>query len=183
MFCKLYGGGIKKVAYLTGTDYDEALKFVNEFDHRVPGVSKYMQRMSNVAIRDRKIVNPFGRIYFMEPNFAYKAVNYMVQGTSADILKEAMLRIDTLFRTKWEGCHILLTLHDELVLEIPKRLHSVSLQRDVITAMNQDYKKIGCPIPLPVEMKIAKERWSKTTDIKSRIEEWKEAYVNKRRNT
>lgn len=178
MFCKLYGGGVKKVAYLTDATEAEARQFVQDFDSRLPGVNLFMNRMVNRVRREGKILNPFGRTYYIDANFSYKAVNYLVQGTSADILKNAMIRIDKLFRKRWKGCHILLTLHDELVLEVPLEYHSKQLMREIIYEMQRDSALVSVPVPLPVGMKIAKHRWSDTKEIESLTDEWKTRYLN-----
>lgn len=177
MFCKLYGGGVKKVAYLTDSTEQEASEFVYNFDLRLPGIQRFMERMIFQAERKGYIKNPLGRTYFLDSRFSYKAVNYLVQGTSADVLKNAMIRIDNLFERKWKGCALLLTLHDELVIEVPYKYHSKKLMREIIHEMQKDSSKIGIPVPLPVGMKIAKERWSSTTEIDSLIFEWKEKYL------
>ena len=180
MFCKLYGGGVNKVAYLTDSTPEDAGIFVDEFDRQLPGISTYMKRMTNKAEREGKIVNPLGRTYYIDPDFCYRAVNYMVQGTSADILKNAMININKLFETKWHDCHILLTLHDELVMEIPLKYHSKKLMREIIVEMQRDSAEVGIPVPLPVGMKIAKRRWSDTIEIESLIQEWKDKYICKK---
>ena len=178
MFCKLYGGGAKKVAYLLKDASEisgketikdsvaEAEKFISDYDTQLPGVQIFMKRMINQANREGKIINPFGRVYYIDTDFAYKAVNYMIQGTCADMLKQAMLNVDELFETKWKGCYQLLTLHDELVHEIPLKLHSKHLMKDIIKAMQGNFHEIlNIPKPLPVTMKIATKRWSSTKDI------------------
>lgn len=177
MFCKLYGGGVKKVAYLTDSTESEAATFVHEFESELPGIQTFMRRMINRAERDGKIVNPLGRTYIIDPSFSYKAVNYLVQGTSADILKNAMINIYELFERRWKGCNILLTLHDELVLEIPLKYHSKKLMREIIFEMQKDSAAVDVPVPLPVGMKIAKSRWQYTEEIESLTQEWKEKYL------
>lgn len=179
VFCKFYGGGVDKIAYLLNTSREEASKFVFELDTRFPAISKFIRRMSNRALEAGKIVNPFGRTYFIPNERTYKAVNYLVQGTCADILKESMIRIDKLFRTKWKGNHMLLTLHDELVLEIRKEHHCYKIMREIIEAMQADSRKVGMPIPLPVGMKIAKNNWAKSIKIEKLSEEWKTKYITK----
>jgi len=180
MFCKLYGGGVNKVAYLTDSSPADAAVFVDQFNKQLPGIQTFMKRMINRAEREGKIINPLGRTYYIEPNFSYKAVNYLVQGTSADILKNAMIRINDLFEKRWKGCHILLTLHDELVMEIPLKYHGQKLMKEIITEMQRDSKLVGIPVPLPVGMKIAKKYWSETEEIESLTDEWKEKYLCKK---
>ncbi len=165
MFCKLYGGGVKKVAYLTDSTVAEATIFVAEFETELPGVQRFMTAMINRVRKHGKIVNAFGRNYFLSPNKAYKAVNYLIQGTCADLMKEAMLEVDDLFVNKWSGCHLLLTLHDELVCEVPLEYHSKELMKDIFTAMQKPGNVLKLPIPLPVSMKIASKRWNQTKSI------------------
>lgn len=183
MFCKLYGGGTKKVAYLTDSTVQEAQAFVDDFNSKLPGVDTFMTRMINRAERDGKIVNPFGRTYYIQQKFSYKAVNYLVQGTSADILKSAMIRIHEMFQTRWKGCHLLLTLHDELIIEVPLEYHSKMLMREIIAEMQADSALVNCPVPLPVGMKIAPKRWSETIEIDSLKKEWKDKYICKTTNS
>ena len=165
VFCKLYGGGVKKVASLLECSVDEAAKFVHQFDSRYPGAKLFMNRMVSRAEREGKIFNPYGRVYFIDPGFSYKAVNYLIQGTAADVLKNSLIRLDDLFQKRWKGVRLLLPLHDEIVIEVPRKYHSKQLMREIMTTMQQDSKLVGMPVPLPVAMKIATKRWSDTTDI------------------
>jgi DNA polymerase-1 len=182
MFCKLYGGGTKKVAYLTDTTVSEAQEFVDDFNEKLPGVNRFMNQMVNRAQREGRIENAFGRYYYIDKNFAYKAVNYLVQGSSADILKRAMIRIDRLFQERWQGCQLLLTLHDELVMEVPLKYHSKRLMREIITEMQTDSSLVKVPVPLPVGMKIAPKRWSETIEIDSLKAEWKDKFICKKKS-
>lgn len=165
MFCKLYGGGTKKVAYLTDSTEAEAQKFIAQYDSELPGVKVFMKKMVSIAQRDGKITSPMGRTYFIDPDFSYRAVNYLVQGTSADILKNAMINVHAMLKKNYPGTKLLLTLHDELIIEVPLEYHSKQLMREIIFEMQRDSSRIGVPIPLPVGMKIATERWSKTEEI------------------
>lgn len=167
MFCKLYGGGAAKVAGLLGVTVAEAEEFIKDYDGRLPGVKKYMSEMVALARRQGYVINPFGRRYPIDRNFAYKATNYMVQGTAAEIMKNALIRVYALSQTpKYKGkMFVELTIHDELVIEVHNSIHNNETMTDVCKAMQQDHKVIGCPRPFPVGMKIATERWSLTQEI------------------
>jgi DNA polymerase I-like protein with 3'-5' exonuclease and polymerase domains len=168
MFCKLYGGGTDKVAELLGCTVEEAAGFIKDYDERLPGVKKFMSEMISEARRKGYILNPFGRKYPIDRNFAYKATNYLVQGSSAELIKNAMVRIYNLSQQpKYKGkLHLLLTIHDELIIEAHKSIHSKQTMDAVVAAMQgTDNKVIGCPKPFPVGMKIAVERWSDTQEI------------------
>jgi len=177
MFCKLYGGGIKKVAYLLESSYEEAEKYVFDFDSQLPGIRNFMKKMINKISREKELVNPLGRTYFLEERFSYRAVNYLVQGTAADILKNALVRIDRLFQRRWKGCSLLLPIHDEIVIEVPLKYHSKRLMREIVHEMQKDSREVGIPVPLPVGIKISKRRWAKTKELGFIMDEWKDEYL------
>lgn len=165
MFLKQYGGTAKAGAELMGCSRREAQKAIDNFDLRLPGVNKFINEMSMKINEVGYIENPFGRRYYLTPRFAYKAVNYLVQGTCADIMKRAMYRLSKCFKTKYLGPKILLTLHDELIIEVPKKLDCLNLYKLIITLMQEDSKKAGIPVNLPITMKRADDRWSNAVKI------------------
>jgi DNA polymerase I len=171
-FGKLFGAGIGQISKLMGVSYEDASIFVYEYDERVPAVSRFMNRISNQMAIEGKIVNPFGRYYFLPSDIAYKATNYIVQGTAADILKRAMIRIG-----KIKEVQMLLTLHDELVIEVPLEYHSKNLIQKIVSAMQMDSSVIKCPIPLPVGVKISKKYWSQCEELNWVKDEWKAKYI------
>lgn len=165
MFAKLYGGGAGKMAALLKTDIENAKAFIARYEAALPGVKLFMERTINRATREGFLINPFGRKYEFEHDFAYKGVNYLIQGTSADIMKNACVNVDRMLQTRWnDEPRLLLTIHDELVIEVPKHLHSLQLMKDIVRAMQRDSARLGLPVPLPVEMKIVKpgQRWNTT---------------------
>jgi len=166
MFCKIYGGGSQAVADLLGCTKEEAAGFIKEYDDMFPGVKTFMKRMVNRVEREGKIYNPFGRVYYIDPRFSYKATNYFIQGSAADIMKEAMIAVAGVLK-KWPGSELLLTLHDEQIPEIPLKFHSKKLMRQIVKAMQGNFHTyFNMPNPLPVSMKIATKYWSETKEIK-----------------
>jgi DNA polymerase-1 len=164
-WCKLYGGGPRAVAEQLGVSEAEAKQLIFEYDEEIPGINLYIKRTVNLSDRQGFVKNPYGRIYYIDKHFGYKAVNYMVQGTCADILKVSMIRVQKLLN-EFPGCQILLTLHDELVIEIPLKHHSKSLMKKIVLAMQRGHSKIlKIPVPLPVDISITKTRWSDVTDL------------------
>lgn len=166
MFCKLYGGGIKKVAFLLRSSYDEAAKFVHDYDTRFPGVERHSRRTIRRVQKEGFAVNPFGRRYQVDPGYEYRMVNYLIQGTAADVFKEAYIGLDELFQTKWVGAHIVMPYHDEFIIEVPRAMLCKQLMRDIVSVMQRPSERAGIPVPLPVGMKIAWDRWHITNEIK-----------------
>jgi DNA polymerase I-like protein with 3'-5' exonuclease and polymerase domains len=168
MFCKLYGGGVFKVAKLLKSDVDTAQEFVAGYEARLPGVKRFMTMLIDKAREEGVIYSPFGRRYTFEPNYAYRAVNYLIQGTAADVMKNGLINVFEMLHKKgyWKrGVRLLITVHDEVIIEVPKKFHSIELMKDVIFAMQMDSARLGLPVRLPVEMKIAHTRWSRPTKI------------------
>lgn len=169
MFCKLYGGGVPKVAKLLKSDLDTAQEFVAGYEAELPGVKKFMSDLIKTATEEGEVWSPFGRRYTFDANYAYRAVNYLIQGTAADVMKNGIINIHQMLkdlRHKWRGVRLLITVHDEVIIEVPKKMHCIELMTDIIRAMQMDSDRLGLPVKLPVEMKIAKTRWSRPTKIK-----------------
>jgi DNA polymerase-1 len=165
-FCKIYGGGPGKIAQMTGTSLEEAKQFISDYDERLPGVRKFMGESVGLAKHQGVVVNPFGRVYSIDPGYEYRATNYLVQGTAAEVMKNAMIGLDECYITKWrDQARILLQIHDELIIEVDKEIDCKELKQDTVRIMGDDAMKLGSPIPFPVGFKIATERWSQTTDV------------------
>lgn len=66
------------------------------------------------------IRNMYGRLYLMEGRDAYKGVNYVVQGSCADLLKKKIIKISRLLKDGNYKSMLILSIHDELVFELHK---------------------------------------------------------------
>ena len=166
MFTILYGGGIQAVADQLRCSYEDAAKFFGDYDSRFPGIKRFMRRMSHMAERQGYVENPFGRHYEVPPGLEYKMTNYEIQGTAADIIKGAKIYVDRMLTHRWPNTHLLMTIHDELVVEVPYEDHSKRLMREIIYEMQREsIGVLGLPIRLPVSMKIVTFRWSEAREI------------------
>jgi DNA polymerase-1 len=106
-----------------------AKTYIDNYFARYQGVRRYMDHIIKEASRNKKTSTLLGRIRFLpdisSPNrnvrqFAERtAINTPIQGTAADLLKLAMIRIDAAFSEKNLRSAMLLTVHDELVFEVP----------------------------------------------------------------
>lgn len=161
LFAKFYGGGIDKIAFLIRCMRSEASQFVQDFDQRLPGIPRYMKRLTNKVRREGILVNLFGREYPINPDLAYRAVNYMIQGTAAEVMKRAMIRIDKIHK----NLRLMGTLHDEVFLELPNRLHSKSLMIEIQSAAQEDSANCGLPVPFPIGFKMTKTNWSEAEEV------------------
>jgi len=169
MFLKQYGGTAKAGAALFQCTRDEAQDIIDEFDRRLPGVNQYVERVTRVVEKSGMVENAFGRRYYLDSRFAYKAVNYNIQGPCADMIKRAICRIGPLLRkTKpWEA-RMVLTIHDELILEVSSRSDK-KYRNQIIAAvkweMQRDSAKVGLPVPIPVGCKVTSTTWADAREI------------------
>jgi DNA polymerase-1 len=114
-FMLLYGGGVQKLADALKLSYAEANDLRNLYFSKLPNVTNFIRDVVRTAERRGYILNCFGRKYYFQRDFAYKAPNYLIQGGCADIIKTAMIKIDSQLP---KTSRLLVQVHDELVFEI-----------------------------------------------------------------
>lgn len=117
-FAKIFGGGYRAVMQFIGCSQQEAERFLRDYDTTFPGITPFIWALSNQARRDGYIRNPYGRKLDVPSEQAYKAVNYLVQSSAADLMKTAMITCDGFLKSTGLDAHLVLTIHDELVFEI-----------------------------------------------------------------
>jgi DNA polymerase I len=108
------------LAQRTGLSRSEAEKFIKNYFENYPGVRAYMERVVQEAEEKRYLETLLGRRrYFVELSSQTKreAINFPVQGTAADIMKLAMLRIYERIQSGEIRADMLLQIHDELIFE------------------------------------------------------------------
>jgi DNA polymerase I-like protein with 3'-5' exonuclease and polymerase domains len=146
--------------------FDEARDFRDAFYAQYKTLSEYGKTLAEIGEAVGIIVDPFGRNYPIDRAFSYKALNYMVQGSAAGVMKRALINLDNLFQKKWPGTNLLLAIHDEVCIEVPLKYHSKQIMRDIIEAMQGDFHKyFGMPKPFKVSMSWTSKRWSEKKEI------------------
>lgn len=169
LFSRMYGGGNKmtgKIAFLMRKGLAAGKAFIEQFDMAMPGIKTFIRSTIDEVEETGVMVNIFGREYRLDKKFAYKSVNYAVQGSAADILKRASVRIDDLLRTDYPRSHFMGNIHDEELLEIHLSDHSPRLMRAVLNCMQADSKHVpNLTVPLPVALKITNSCWSEARDV------------------
>jgi DNA polymerase-1 len=123
----IYGMGAQKFSRDIGVSVKVAKQFIEKFNQRYERIFTYMQDVEFEAERDGYVQTVLGRRrYFrglsqiggyQKAALLRSAVNAPIQGTSADIIKIAMLRVDELLQGY--QAKLLLQVHDELVFEVP----------------------------------------------------------------
>jgi len=114
-FMRNYGGGAKKAAEMLDIPMEVAEALVSGWSASFPQVAHYQDMVIQKVRNYGYATNMYGRRYYLSNwSFAYKVGNYLVQGSSADFLKWAMIKIQE-FLDK-HGCKtkMMANIHDEI---------------------------------------------------------------------
>jgi DNA polymerase I len=130
-FAILYGSSAWGIAGRLGVPKDEGKAIIDRYFERFPGIRAYIHGTLAFAREHGFTTTLFGRKTHFEPNIRSPnpsiragaeraAINAPIQGTSADLIKRAMARMDdALTEAGLDGVKMLLQVHDELVFEVP----------------------------------------------------------------
>lgn len=132
-FLTLYGGGAKTLAAQAGISEREAKRVLNQFFTGLAHLKKWIDRERARARQRGFAQTSFGRIRPLhmfyntgrDQDVAHAdrcAVNFLVQGASADIMKTAMVRVFNWIKSSnlIDEIKLLITMHDEIVFEMPE---------------------------------------------------------------
>jgi DNA polymerase-1 len=127
-FATIYGQGARSLSRGLGIPFAEAQRFIDEYFVRFSGVRAFLDRTVAEAREKGYVETIFGRRRYVpelrDPNFNVRAfgeriaANSPIQGSAADLIKVAMVRLAVALRTG-RRARILLQVHDELVVEAP----------------------------------------------------------------
>ncbi len=127
-FGLMYGMGPFGLARQLGIGRGEAQDYIARYFQRYPGVREFMDRVREQAHRDGYVETVFGRRLYLDfinaRNQAQRAgaeraaINAPMQGTAADIIKRAMIAVDTWLIGQDDRARMLMQVHDELVFEV-----------------------------------------------------------------
>lgn len=124
----LYGMGVRGFSQSAGVPYEEAENFIENYFVQFPHIAQYMQDTIASTKELGYAETLFGRkrylpdIHSTTPHIRAAAervaINHPIQGTQADIIKMAMVKIAKELNLQQEDCRMLLQIHDELLFEI-----------------------------------------------------------------
>jgi DNA polymerase-1 len=131
-FGLIYGMGAQKLGKDIGVDTKTAKAYIDVYFARYPGVREYMERTRAQASDQGYVETLFGRRLYLPDIHSNKpqeragaertAINAPMQGTAADIIKKAMVKVDNWLTESGLDAKVILQVHDELVLEVREDL-------------------------------------------------------------
>ena len=157
-FAVLYGQGPVALGKQLGISREEAEAFIENYFRVLPGVRAYIDQIV-AATHERGYVEtllgrkrPLPEINSSDSRAASyaerAAVNTPIQGTAADIIKVAMLRLEPRLRDLSPDSRILLQVHDELVLEVPA--DQVAAVADLVREVMESAFDLNVPLAVDV---------------------------------
>jgi len=158
-FGVIYGMSDYGLEQATGLSREEAAAFISAYFEKYPGVKQYLESTKEKARKDGYVQTILGRKRAIpEINHANRqlreaaermAINMPVQGTSADIIKVAMINLDGEMARRQLKSQMLLQVHDELIFEVPKA-EQTEMKKLVPELMSS---AIELSVPLKVDVK------------------------------
>jgi DNA polymerase-1 len=163
-FAILYGISSWGLAGRLGVSRDEGKAIIDRYFERFPGIRAYIHGTLAFAREHGFTRTLFGRKTHFEPNIRSPnpsirggaeraAINAPIQGTSADLIKRAMARMDgALEDAGLERVKMLLQVHDELVFEVPdgREEEAATVIRHVMAEAAEPALKLDVPLDVEV---------------------------------
>lgn len=157
----IYGMGPYRLARESGLTLAEAENYIKEYFERFPGIEAYLANTKRQAREKGYVETLLGRRrYFpifqarsranreMVARSEREAINHPIQGTAADIIKIAMIRLHSRLRDEGFQARMILQIHDELLLEAPDA--EVEAVREVV--LDTMCNAFALDVPLKVDI-------------------------------
>lgn len=153
-FATLYGQGAFALARQLGIPRDEAKEFIAAYFERFSGVRRFLDEQVASARELGYVETLLGRRRYIPElqssngnirQFGERiAQNTPIQGTAADLLKKAMIEVDRALEGSSWGARLLLTVHDELLFEVPEE--RVDEVRPVVVGLMEGAVELSVPV-------------------------------------
>jgi DNA polymerase-1 len=160
-FAVIYGAGVRSMRKMMRCSQADARKYLKRYHDAYPEVGRLQARVEWKLEDQGFIKSALGRRFRIDARDAYRGVNYLVQGTAAEILKNALIKLHK------DGIPIVALVHDEIICAVPAE-DAEEVKHAVIEALC-DFPQISEKVPLSADGDIV-DRWSqaKNPDFKPR---------------
>lgn len=163
----VYGIGAFSLAKDIGTTVGDAKRYIDDYLNHFSGVRAYMENITKSAQADGYAVTMFGRRRFIPEILSSNkvvqalgkriAMNTPIQGTAADIIKIAMIRVFNRLKRELPQAKLILQVHDELIVEAPE----YNAEKAVKILKEEMQSAVELSVPLIVDAKSGKS-WYET---------------------
>ncbi len=154
----IYGISAFGLANQLGISRGEAKDYIASYFKKFPGIRAYMDETIKQAKANGYVETIFGRKSFVPninaKNFAQRgyaerqAINAPIQGSAADVIRRAMIRMPGALAKANLSARMLLQVHDELVFEVPEK--QATKTAEIVTEIMQNAASPAVDIPIPL---------------------------------
>ncbi len=156
VYAKIFGSGVETFAGTIGVSYEEADAFIRMIDTTYPAILALQNEVGRVG-RQREqdegvgyIMTPYGQRHVLHHHEGvYKLLNYLIQGTASNVLKQKIVELDA----AGVADYLVLPVHDELDFDVPQ-----PAVPDVIRTIQQIMPSNDFAVPVTVEVDVV-NRW------------------------
>jgi DNA polymerase-1 len=164
----IYGISAFGLAVQLGIDKNEAGAYIRKYFERFPGIRDYMEESKEYCRKNGYVLTLFGRKChypdIKNSNASIRAfneraaINARLQGSAADIIRRAMIRIEPELEKAGLKAKMLLQVHDELIFEVPQR--EVKDTITIVKSVMEDapHPAVTLHVPLQVDARAA-DNW------------------------
>ena len=155
-YCFLYGGGVKKIALVTGKKVSEASKIKKRFLNNLPALNKLITQVQSAAERGYLIGLDKRKIKIRS---AHAALNTLLQSGGALVCKQWLVEFDKVVK-KIPDAQQVVWVHDEIQVECLEK-DAETIGRLAVEAIKRTGEHFQLRLPLTGEYKIG-DNWSET---------------------
>jgi len=153
MYGAAYGSGIQKMADAAGVPFEQMKAVSDDIFNTYPGIKNFMEKTEKLGnIREAEegvgyIVTGTGRHIPADKGKMYTLTNYTLQGTAAELMKQAIVRLDA----AGYGPYMQMAIHDEMIFSIPPHMLEKALPeiQDLMSYCNGEFD-----VDLPAEPEV-----------------------------
>jgi len=155
-FLKNYQGGVAAIKDQLGVSDEIAEKLDKAYYEAFPNIKEYQRWVQKEMLYNNFVTNLMGRRYYMnDSRWFYKAGNYLVQGTAADLFKSKLIELDDALLPT--DTRLALPIHDEIMINMPIReMYLIP----VLQYIMEDVDHVIKYIPMDVGVDISYTNWA-----------------------
>jgi DNA polymerase-1 len=164
VYAILYGQSAYGLAQVTGMSNADAASFIKRYHETFPNIKGYVDSTLSQAHSQGYVNTLYGRKRFIpdmrvlshaeRQALEREAINMPIQGTNADLIKIAMLRLHHALREKNMKTRMILQVHDELVFEVP--VEELPHAQRLIISLMEGVADGDISVPIKVELKVGR---------------------------
>lgn len=160
-FGVIYGMSAFRLANDLGISRTQAAQFISSYDQLYAGITNFKAQtilnaetngyVETILGRRRPIMNINSRNKVEKAGAERMAINTPVQGSAADIVKKAMIEVDSALKEMNNGAKLLLQVHDELILECPDEQKTVEETIALVKDKMENAVNLNVPLRVSIE--------------------------------